>query len=152
MENTEKTIHASICDEEKVSQKKTVNKPKKIEIRDDVLVDVQSNFHGSLIYKNNVSGESIIWDRVGDIQQISVRELRVMKAQQISFFKNQWIIILGVSAGEECKATSEDICKTLTVNQYYKNYQEEIFSFHRNTSQSLTNWNWSVSCRIEYLN
>lgn len=148
MENTEKTIFAPTGEEDKKAPKKAANKPKKIEIRDDVLIDVQSNFHGGLIYKNNVSGEAIIWDRVGEIQQISMRELRAMKAQQISFFKNQWIIVLGVSAGEECEASAEEICKTLTVAQYYKNYFDAT-AFNKACSWSINEIKKNVSLMSE---
>lgn len=91
-------------------------------ISDNVLVKVKSGFHGKLYYKNLITKESTIWERAGDIQVMSMSNLRAMKAQQVAFFKNQWIIILGVAEGESCKATAEDICKALIVSQYYENF------------------------------
>lgn len=98
--------------------------PKKtaITIGDDVLIKVKSGFHGKLYYKNLVTGEMTVWDRQGDVQIMSMRDLRAMKARQVAFFKNQWIIILGVAEGESCKATPADICRSLVVTQYYENF------------------------------
>ena len=91
-------------------------------ISDDVLVKVKSGFHGKLYYKNSVSGEATNWEHQGDIQVMSMRDLRAMKARQVAFFKNQWVIILGVAEGESCTATAQDICKSLVVSQYYENF------------------------------
>ena len=51
-----------------------------------------------------------------------MRELRAMKSRNVGFFKNQWIIILGVADGEEREATPADIYKALIVGQYYNNF------------------------------
>lgn len=59
---------------------------------------------------------------MGEIQVMSMRDLREMKSEQVGFFQNQWIIVLGVAPGEKCKATPEDIYKALIVSQYYTNF------------------------------
>lgn len=97
-------------------------KKKPVSIKDSDLVKVKSNFHGMLFYKNLVTQEKTIWEKAGEIQIMSIKNLRDMKAQQAGFFKNQWIIILGFADGEECSATVEDICKSLIITQYYENY------------------------------
>lgn len=98
-------------------------KPRKtVTISDDVFIKVQSCFNGRLYYRNPISGESIIWDNIGEVQTVSMRELRAMKSRNIGYFKNQWIIVLGVADGEECEATPADIYKTLIVGQYYTNF------------------------------
>lgn len=98
------------------------SKRKTFVISDDVFVKVQSCFNGKIYYKNPVSGENIVWDNIGDVQTVSMRELRAMKSRNVGFFKNQWIIILGVADGEECEATPADIYKALIVGQYYNNF------------------------------
>ena len=106
-----------------VNNAKQKKEPKLItNISDNVLVKVKSGFHGKLYYKNLVTKEPTIWEHAGDIQIMSMSNLRAMKAQQVSFFKNQWVIILGVADGESCKATAEDICRILIVSQYYENF------------------------------
>ena len=100
-----------------VNNAKQKKEPKLItNISDNVLVKVKSGFHGKLYYKNLVTKEPTIWEHAGDIQIMSMSNLRAMKAQQVSFFKNQWVIILGVADGESCKATAEDICRILIVH------------------------------------
>ena len=91
-------------------------------IGDNVLVLVQSGFYGKLVYMSRKSGDMVIWENPGDVQIMSMRDLREMKAEQVGFFKNQWVIILSVADGEKCKATSEDIYRSLIVSQYYENF------------------------------
>lgn len=95
---------------------------KTVVIGDDVFIKVQSCFNGRLYYKNPVSGETIIWDNIGDTQTVSMRELRAMKSRNIGYFKNQWIVVLGVADGEDCEAAPADIYRALIVGQYYTNF------------------------------
>lgn len=100
-----------------------VKKAKKpITIPEDTLIDVQSGFYGTLYYRNSNSGEQFIWNGIGEIQTLPLRELRMMKNQQVGFYKNQWIIIKGVNSADDCKATVEEICKALGVSHFYANY------------------------------
>lgn len=91
-------------------------------VPDSLLVRVKSNLFGTLIYKNTRNGEMTCWDGNGDVQLMTVGELRAMRADQVGFFKNQWIVILGVADGEDSTATCADIYSTLAIKQYYKNY------------------------------
>ena len=93
-----------------------------VRISDDVLVDVKNCFHGKLYYKNPISGELVVWDRVGEVQTMTMRELRAMKARQLGFFKNQWIAIVGVADSNGENITPADIYKNLVITQYYKNF------------------------------
>lgn len=95
---------------------------KQVTISEDTLVKVKSGFYGKLYYKNLVTGERVVWENQGEIQTMTVRELRAMRTQQPGFFKNQWLIIAGVADGERCKATPFDICKALVITEYYKNF------------------------------
>lgn len=103
---------------------KQQNKVKPVAIGDGVLIKVKSAFFGKLYYYNKTSGERYVWEHVGEVQIMPMRELRTMKAQQVAFFKNQWVMIEGIADGEDCNATVEDIYKSLIITQYYKDFIE----------------------------
>ena len=108
--------------EETTQGKTNKNLQKKVKISDDVQIRVKSNYYGTLFYKNRRTGDYVEWKQAGEVQLITMSDLRAMKAEQTAFFRNQWIVILGVAEHEDCKATCEDICKSLVVEQYYQNY------------------------------
>lgn len=118
---TDKNENLEVAVEPK-ERKKEIKKNTVVNISDDVLINVKSGFHGRLSYRNPVTGETTVWEHQGEIQVMTMRELRAMKGRQIAFFKNQWVIIVGVAEGENCKATVEDICRSLIVTQFYTNY------------------------------
>lgn len=93
-------------------------------IDDGVLVKVKSTYFGKLYFRNKKTGEAVEWDRAGEIQIMSMGDLRSMKAEQSVFFKNQWVVILGVADGSDSKATCADIYKALVITKYYENYIE----------------------------
>ena len=97
-------------------------KKKAVQIADRTMIKVKSIYYGQVNYKNKISGEQTIWENMGDIQLMSFGELRTMKAQQVRFFKDQWIMIVGVADGENCVATPAEICHALVIDQYYKNF------------------------------
>ncbi len=100
-------------------------KIKKIsKIDDSVLVKVKSTCNGQLYYKNSRTQDSTEWSSPGEIQIMSMGDLRAMKAEHISFFKNHWIVLLGVADGCDCEATCEDLYNALIVTKYYENYVE----------------------------
>lgn len=117
MTETEKTI--------KETGAATAKKKKAMPIQDSTLVKVKSNLFGRLYYVNAVTQEKIVWEQQGDIQVMTIAELRTMKQRQASYFKNQWLVILGVADDEACDASAEDICKYLIINQYYTNYFDQ---------------------------
>lgn len=93
-------------------------------IEDSVLVKVKSNVMGTLVYKNARTGEETLWSRCGETQVLTMGDLRAMKATQMSFFSNQWVIILGIEEGYNCTAKTADIYKTLGIVKYYTNLVE----------------------------
>ncbi len=95
---------------------------KNVSLNDSTLIRVKSCFWGKLYYKNPTTGELIIWEKQGDIQIMSMGDLRAMKARQVAFFKNQWILILGVAEGEDEGISPDDIYNALIIKQYYQNY------------------------------
>lgn len=102
--------------------KNTQNRKKGAPLEDNVLIKVKSVFYGQVYYVNRRSGEKTIWERRGDIQLMPFGELRIMKAEQVAFFKNQWLLIVGVADSEKCNATPAEICDKLAISQYYKNF------------------------------
>ena len=105
-------------DKEKIDIEETSSK--EVAINDSAIINVKSNVFGSLIYIDKKSQEEIRWSTCGEIQQLSMRMLRDMKANSIAFFKNQWIIIIGFADDNSSKYTVGDIYKSLFVSQYYK--------------------------------
>jgi hypothetical protein len=91
-------------------------KPRKI--TDDTTVTTISNRKGTLFYKSttNVVKE---WGDQGDEQDLTVKELKEMKAQQSVFFKENWIIF-----PEE----QLDVISHLKVENHYTNtiFPEDI--------------------------
>lgn len=112
------TTKAKANYETPVAKPKT--KPSRID--DSVLVKVKSNCYGTLIYRNLRTNDTTIWNGCGDIQIMSMGDLRAMKSEQVGFFKNHWIVICGVADGSDCEATCEDIYNALIVSQYYQNF------------------------------
>ena len=104
--------------------KKTTEAPKKknIPIDDTTMIKVKSIFYGKVYYTNRRSGETTIWDNIGDVQLMPFGELRIMKAEQVAFFKNQWLMISGVADGEKCTATPAEICHALSIDHFYKDF------------------------------
>lgn len=93
-------------------------------IEDTVLIRVKSNVVGGLTYKNTRTGETTRWNKCGEIQVLTMGDLREMKAMQSSFFINQWIVILGIEEGFNCNATMADIYRSLGIIKYYENLVE----------------------------
>lgn len=100
----------------------TKPQPRPIKIEDGVSIKVKSGFYGVLCYTNPRSGETFIWEHSGDIQFLSMSDLKTMKAQDVGFFKNQWVVIVGVADDSDCKAKPADIYKALAIDIYYKNF------------------------------
>ena len=97
-------------------------KKKSVPLTDNTMIKVKSIYYGKVYYANRRSGELTIWENIGDIQVMPFSELRIMKAEQVAFFKRQWIMIVGVADGEKCTATPAEIYHALAIEQYYKNF------------------------------
>lgn len=97
---------------------------KKIKFSDDTLISVKSNVFGTLIYINHKTGDEVRWDNFGETQTLSVGDLRAMKAKQLAFYKENWIVFEGIedSSEEYEDIDVQDIYDVLQVSQYYKDY------------------------------
>lgn len=98
----------------KAAKKKDLNFP------DHVMVGIQSNTYGELIYLNRRTGARITWATIGEVQPVPMGELRDMRNTQRGFFVNNRIFVTGVQDEEYSDATPEDVYKALMVSQYYK--------------------------------
>lgn len=98
----------------KTTKKKDLNFP------DHVMVGIQSNTYGELIYLNRRTGARITWATIGEEQPVPMGELRDMRNTQRGFFTNNRIFVTGVQDEEFADATPEDVYKALMVSQYYK--------------------------------
>ena len=112
---------------EKVASEKAVetSKPKikkKLKLDDDTLLSVKSNVIGRLIYINHKNGDETQWEEYGEVQPLSVFDLRAMKAKQPDFFKENWITIVGVESDDEEleEVDLKEICDSLLISQYYE--------------------------------
>ena len=93
--------------------------------------DISAIGLGSAAKKNVVTS---VTSGGGDVQTLTMGDLRAMKGTQRAFFENQWIFIVGVDESGYDDVTAEDIYKNLMVTQYYKNILDpdnyiEIFSW-----------------------
>lgn len=107
---------------------------KAVKLDDSVLISVKSNTFGGLLFVNPRTGDKTEWSECGDVQTLTMGDLRAMKGTQRAFFENQWIFIVGVDESGYDDVTAEDIYKNLMVTQYYKNILDpdnyiEIFSW-----------------------
>lgn len=103
---------------------KTVSKVvtnKKLKLDDNVLISVKSNVFGKLIYINHKTGDKTIWENFGEVQPLSVGDLRAMKGAQLSFFKENWISIDGIEEADDSyeNVEPEEIYEALQISQYY---------------------------------
>ena len=103
-------------------EKKPAKKISKID--DSVLLKVKSTCSGSLFYKNSRTNDTTEWSSPNEIQIMTMGDLRSMKSDQIGFFKNHWIVVVGVADGCDCDATCEEIYNALLISKYYENYIE----------------------------
>lgn len=111
---------------------------KPVKLEESTLVKVKSNVFGTLYYRNSKTGEETEWSMCGEIQSMTIGDLRAMKATQSSFFSNQWVVILGLDDGEDSSITPAEVYKTLGITKYYLNLIEpsnfeQILSWDVNT-------------------
>jgi len=134
--SAKKKLANVISEDNEVTKLNLKETTQNIRIEDHILIRVKSNVFGTLIYRNQKNGEETRWSMCGEIQTMTMGDLRAMKANQISFFSNQWIIILGVDDSSECTAKPADIYKALAITKYYENLVEP--------SNFIEVCNWSV--------
>lgn len=91
-----------------------------VRLDDSVTVNVKSNVFGKLTYVDKKTQDEVVWNNCGESNPMTIGMLRSMKATQISFFKNQWVVITGFADDTENSYTTADIYKVLMIVQHYK--------------------------------
>lgn len=88
--------------------------PKKVNVSLNDIVYVQSCFHGDLFYRSKRNNGFIVeWQQFGEEQPVDVDELMYMRNTQPTFFKEQWIRLVGDNA--------DDVFEFLHLDRYCKN-------------------------------
>lgn len=94
--------------------------PKKIlKLSPEMMVRVVSTIFGELIFVNDKTGDYYKWEYSGDVQVLSVADLRAMKSSQRRFFEDNWVAIDGLEEDLDEEYTNYDICKALQIDKYY---------------------------------
>ena len=94
-------------------------RPKKAEIRDfdpNTRVEVKSNFYGTLFYQSSVTGTVVEWSNYGDVNIMTLAELKNMRNSQRRFFVDNWVTIIGEDA--------QEILEWLQIDKYYGEYSD----------------------------
>lgn len=94
---------------------------KKTVIPDSAIVNVKSNVFGKLIFESKRTGERIVWEGCGEIQQVTIATLRAIKLEKIKFFSEQWLIPVGFADENAEFFSPADIYQQLFIAQYYRN-------------------------------
>jgi arsenate reductase-like glutaredoxin family protein len=94
--------------EEQVIEKKT--KVRKLD--DKTVVTVISNFPGFLYYRDPRTQDEFEFAEYGDEHEMTLQQLKTMKAQHRRFFEDKWITF--------AEHEAEDIIKYLKVEKYFK--------------------------------
>lgn len=132
------TSAASTVETAAVAEKPVVKKAapatRTVKLDDTTLIRVRSNTFGELIYINRRTGDKTVWSGHGDVQTLTMGDLRAMKGTQRAFFENQWIFLDGVDEAGYEDVTPVELYKALMVTQYYQNIIDpknfnEIFSW-----------------------
>lgn len=89
-------------------------------IPDSALINVKSNVFGKLIFVSKKTGERIVWEQCGDVQQVTMNTLRTIKTEAVAFYRDQWIVIVGFADENADIFDPADIYQQLFVSQYYK--------------------------------
>lgn len=124
IENKKPIENQKVKEIEEIIVKDVAPIKKKIKFSDDTLISVKSNVFGTLIYINHKTGDEVRWDNFGETQTLSVGDLRAMKAKQLAFYKENWIVFEGIedSSEEYEDIDVQDIYDVLQVSQYYRDY------------------------------
>ena len=94
-----------------------------IKIGDEVRLTVKSLVFGKLFIKLR-DGGTYEFNRAGTTHEMTMKELRELKSTQLTFFKNQWLLIMGISPSDTtaCNATPADVYRSLGVAKFFQNY------------------------------
>lgn len=98
-----------IAEEQVVEKKSPAKKVRKLDDRTEVTII--SNVSGLLFYKSPRTQDMWEWAEFGDEHEMSIQELKTMKAQFRKFFEDKWIVFHEKDA---------DAIPHLKLEKYYK--------------------------------
>lgn len=93
-------------EEEKVPVKKTKK------LTDSTMVTVISNFPGFLFYRDPRTQDEFEFAEFGDEHEMTLQQLKTMKAQHRRFFEDKWVTF--------AEHEADDIIKHLKIEKYFK--------------------------------
>lgn len=85
-----------------------------------VEINIKSNYNGKLYFENPRTGNVVTWSRFGDVEQLSVEDIKYMKSNSRGFFEKNWIKIIGVNDEEYQNLDIEELYHLLSLNKFYK--------------------------------
>lgn len=94
----------------------------KIKLKDTMTVIIRSCFAGHLFFRNGKTGEETEWTHIGEEQELTIADIKTMRATQAFFFKNQWIRIVGGYDEDDNEIAAIDIINGLKLQQYYQHF------------------------------
>jgi hypothetical protein len=89
-----------------------VNTKKQRKMNDSTMIPVISNFPGFLYYRDPRTQDEFEFAEYGDEHEMTLQQLKTMKAQHRRFFEDKWITFVEEEADE--------IIKYLKIEKYYK--------------------------------
>lgn len=118
--------HIIIVDEFRLVSREVIDKVKIKKMSPDELVEVKSNFYGTLFYKSKVTGFECEWSNCGDVNLLTIAELQNMRNGQRDFFSENWVMLVGDNA--------EQALDWLQIRKYYSDIVElddldEVFTW-----------------------
>lgn len=76
-------------------------------------VEVKNGHVGKLVYVSKKTGEEIVWDSYGDVQELELIELKSARASSKAFFARNYFLL------------DPDVVTWLNVGKYYENYIDD---------------------------
>lgn len=105
----------------KVSEVKTTAPKKKTvpRLEDHMRVIVRSNQYGMLGFINTRTHERFFWDRINDLQDMTVGDIRDMRNRQSRFLEEGWVWIEAIDEPGFEDLTDEEIYSVLGLSHYF---------------------------------
>lgn len=98
----------------------TVAKPAKPTHLDDyVRIAVRSNQYGGLVFVNSRTKEKTNWSYIDDVQDLTVADIRDMRANNRRFFEEPWVCIEGIKTPGYEDVTKDELLDMLGLSRYY---------------------------------
>lgn len=81
------------------------------------LVEVASNYYGTLVYVSRKTGYETSWGEYGDTVMMTVEDLITMKNSQKSFFERNWVVLQGDNA--------QEVMEYMQIERFYEHHMDK---------------------------